>query len=237
MTKGENFVLAGGSEEQVELLNCLVQYTMLLSIVVTRVVVRSATSQEAQPVEELSSHRLISDYDGLFMRVGEHYGIDWRLLAAIARAESKFRPDVVSKAGAVGLMQIMPYVARRMGVEREGLFDAEVSVTLAARLLKENDDMLRLGRNFDSEERLRFVLACYNAGFSRIDDARRLARHYEDDADKWSIVATYLALLAEEEFYEHEVVESGAFHGSEETVAYVRVVMRHYKRFCRKTER
>ena len=207
-----------------------------LSLVATREVVRTTTLQDVQPTEE-KPLCIISDYDPIFMRVGELYDIDWRLLAAIARVESKFHPDAVSKAGAVGLMQIMPYVARRMGVEPEALFDPEVSVTLAARLLQETSKMLRLGRNFDGEERLRFMLACYNAGFSRIDDARRLARYFDDDADKWSTVAHYLTLLGEEEYSNHEAVASGAFHGSAETVAYVEVVMRRYKRFCRKIER
>ena len=175
-------------------------------------------------------------YESLFRCVGEDYKVDWRLLAAIARVESKFRFDAVSSVGAVGLMQIMPYVAERMGVARDGLFDVEVSVTLAARLLRENEKMLQLGRNFDSEERLRFILACYNAGYSRICDARRLATYYQDDADKWCVVSTYLALLSEAEFFEHELVESGAFYGSDETVAYVDVVMHYFHNYCNKIE-
>lgn len=213
-----------------------VAVAVALSLVATSAVVGTTSPQEVQPTEE-EPRCIISDYDPIFMRVGEQYDIDWCLLAAIARVESKFRSDAVSKAGAVGLMQIMPYVARRMGVEPEALFDPEVSVNVAAQLLQENSKMLRLGRNFDGEERLRFMLACYNAGFSRIDDARRLARYFDDDAGKWSSVSHYLTLLGEEEYSNHEVVTSGAFYGSAETVAYVEVVMRRYHRFCRKIER
>ena len=43
----------------------------------------------------------ISQYDTMFKRIGEAYGIDWLLLSAIARAESEYRFDAVSKAGAV----------------------------------------------------------------------------------------------------------------------------------------
>lgn len=171
---------------------------------------------------------LISPYDEMLQRVGAEYGVDWVLLSAIARAESEFRFDAVSKVGAVGLMQVMPSTARSMGYEREQLFDAEVSAEVAAKLLHENNKMLRLPDSFDKTERLNFILACYNAGYSRIADARRLARFHEDNADKWSVVASYLELLAEPEFAEHEVVQSGEFFGSDETIAYVGKVMHLY---------
>ena len=165
----------------------------------------------------------------MLQSVGEEYGIDWLLLSAIARVESEFRFDAVSKAGAVGLMQIMPSTAKSMGYEREQLFDAEISARIAAMLLHENNKMLNLPSGFDKEERLRFILACYNAGYSRIADARRLARYHEDNADVWSVVATYLALLSEPEYAEHEVVQSGVFYGSMETITYVDRVLHIYK--------
>ena len=172
---------------------------------------------------------LISPYDRIFQSVGEKYGIDWLLLSAIARAESEFRFDVVSKAGAVGLMQIMPSTAKSMGYERELLFDAEVSVEIAAILLHENNKMLNLSSNFDKEERLKIILACYNAGYSRIADARRLTRYHDENDDEWSVVAKYLTLLSESEYVEHEAVQSGAFHGSKETIDYVEKVLHIYK--------
>ena len=164
----------------------------------------------------------------MLQSVGEEYGIDWLLLSAIASAESEFRFDAVSKAGAVGLMQIMPSVARNMGYTREELFDARQCAEIASQLLIENNKMLHLPSDFDKTERLHFILACYNAGYSRIADARRLARYHDDDADTWSVVSTYLMLLAEPEFAEHEVVLSGPFYGSNETIAYVSKVMHIY---------
>ena len=171
---------------------------------------------------------LISPYDKMLRVVGKKYGVDWLLLSAIANAESEFNPEAVSKAGAVGLMQIMPMVAKSMGYEREQLFDAEVSAEIAAMLLHENNKMLRLPKSFDKAERLNFILACYNAGYSRIADARRLARHHSEDANQWSVVQKYLALLAEPQYYEQEIVRSGEFGGSEETISYVGKVVRLY---------
>ena len=213
--------------------NYIAQIVPLFFVVAVTPIALVATmfsQQVVAPIEEVVEEEqyLISPYDKMFQEIGDRYSVDWLLLSAIARAESEFRFDAVSKVGAVGLMQIMPSTAKSMGYEREQLFDAEISAEVAAKLLHENNKMLHLSRSFDKEERLKFILACYNAGYSRIADARRLARYYEDNADKWSIVATYLALLSEPEYAEHEVVQSGEFYGSDETIAYVNKVMHIY---------
>ena len=213
--------------------NYIAQIVPLFFVVAITPIALVATmfsQQVVRPIEEVVEEEqyLISPYDKMFQEIGEKYSVDWLLLSAIARAESEFRFDAVSKVGAVGLMQIMPSTAKSMGYEREQLFDAEISAEVAAKLLHENNKMLHLPRSFDKDERLKFILACYNAGYSRIADARRLARYYEDNADKWSIVATYLALLSEPEYAEHEVVQSGEFYGSDETIAYVNKVMHIY---------
>ena len=209
---------------------------VVASVVLSVVAVTSVTpTQQVQPYNNATPTTYqISHYDMMFREVGGVYGIDWRLLSAIARVESQFRFDAVSKSGAVGLMQIMPYVAQKMGYERDELFDARVSVIVAAELLKENEKMLRLSSRVDAVERLSFLLACYNAGYSRINDARRLARFHDEDVNRWGCVLQYLAMLDEQEYFEHEVVESGAFYGSDETIAYVAAVLHHYNNYCRR---
>lgn len=200
-----------------------------LSAVATDKVLHREVQQQVSVVEEVEQPRFeISPYDEIFQEVGEEYDVDWLLLTAIARAESEFRFDAISKAGAVGLMQIMPFVARNMGYEREQLFDAQISTEIAAQLLHENNKMLRLSSDLDKGERLNFILACYNAGYSRIADARRLARYHREDANTWVTVQKYLSLMSEEEYYKHELVRSGEFDGSEETIAYVSKVIRIY---------
>ena len=44
-------------------------------------------------------------------------GVDPRLLAAVTWAESGFDPDAVSRAGAIGLTQLMPATAAGLGVD------------------------------------------------------------------------------------------------------------------------
>lgn len=89
----------------------------------------------------------------LFKAAGARYGVDPSLLAAIARQESSFDPNAVSRAGAKGLMQLMPATARSLGVEDP--FDPAQAVDGAARLLK--GLLSEFGRTD-------LALAAYNAG-------------------------------------------------------------------------
>ncbi|EXG80973.1 cell wall-associated hydrolase, invasion-associated protein [Cryptosporangium arvum DSM 44712] len=88
----------------------------------------------------------------LFTSAGTRRGISPALLAAVAKIESNYDPDAVSRAGARGLMQIMPATARELGVDP---FDARQAVDGAARLLKQHLN------EFGS---LPLALAAYNAG-------------------------------------------------------------------------
>ena len=73
-------------------------------------------------------------YAAEFDRAGERYGISPRLLAAVAKVESSYRPDAVSSAGAIGLMQLMPATAAGLGVDP---YDPVASINGAARLLRD----------------------------------------------------------------------------------------------------
>ena len=211
--------------------------TTILALVLVVFALRTMQSRVAQAEDEESEPYILSPYDKMFREVGDHYDIDWCLLSAIARVESEFDPNAVSRSGAVGIMQVMPRVALNMGVHRDSLFNPYICTTVAAQLLHENVDMLNLSSDIDASEQLKFLLACYNAGYSRISDARRLARFFQDKSDEWYTVSGYLELLAEEEYHTHEVVNGGAYYGSEETISYVNKVMRTYKHYRRKVER
>ena len=96
----------------------------------------------------------ISVYDELIRSVSEEEGYDWRLMSAIAYHESRFSPDIVSKRGAAGLMQIMPAVARQFNVTGDRLLDPETNVRLAAQVLSKIDAGLRFAPGTPDDDRI-----------------------------------------------------------------------------------
>jgi hypothetical protein len=92
-------------------------------------------------------------YGDLFVKAGTKYGVSPKLLAAVAKVESGYDPQAVSKVGARGLMQLMPSTAKGLGVH--DAFDPEQAILGGAKLLAHNL------REFKS---LPLALAAYNAG-------------------------------------------------------------------------
>ncbi len=175
---------------------------------------------------------VISRFDNLMRKVGEEEGQDWRLMSAIAYSESRFIEDLVSKQGAAGIMQIRPVVARHFNVPVEDIDDTETNIRLAGMLLSELDTMLRMPASTPKEDRLSIILASYNAGIGHVLDARRLARHEGANPNSWEAVSHYLKLKADPAYYELDIVQSGKFTGSGQTLGYVSEVMRKYNHYC-----
>src|SRR5579859_6318325 len=99
----------------------------------------------------------------------EQLKIDLSWVYGLIRAESVFRPNAVSHAGAVGLMQLMPATGRdmasRLGLtvgDRDDLLDPPTNLILGSAYLR---DMLR---QFEGSEPL--ATAAYNAGANRVSD-------------------------------------------------------------------
>jgi soluble lytic murein transglycosylase-like protein len=98
------------------------------------------------------------DVAALSRSVGWLYQLDPDLLLAIARAESGGDPRAVSPKGALGLMQLMPATALRLGVRDP--FDPVDNMLGAARFIAE----LRRSPAATSDASLVLILAAYNAG-------------------------------------------------------------------------
>lgn len=75
----------------------------------------------------------------------------------------------------------------------------------------------------DDAERLKFILAAYNAGSGHIYDAQALAEKYGKNPYLWSDVEEYVKLMSVPEYYNDPVVKHGYFRGKE-TVSYVKSV-------------
>lgn len=71
------------------------------------------------PASKIDWHNIplhLESFSYPIQSAARRYGVDPALIRAVIHAESAFRPDVVSRKGAVGLMQLMPATARDMGV-------------------------------------------------------------------------------------------------------------------------
>jgi soluble lytic murein transglycosylase-like protein len=99
------------------------------------------------------------DVRNLLARAGEQHNIDVELLASIVHAESAGHPHAVSRAGAEGLMQLMPSTAHSLGVT--DLFQPAQNIAGGAAYL----DALLTRYNND----LALALAAYNAGPGAVD--------------------------------------------------------------------
>ena len=168
---------------------------------------------------------VISAYDNIIRNISEKEGHDWRLMSAIAYHESRFTPDITSRSGAKGLMQIMPSVARQFDVPAGDMANPETNIWLANKLMSKIKSTLRFPAGTSDKDRMSIILACYNSGIGHVNDARRLARVNGEDPNSWEVVARYLQLKAQPEYYENEVVKCGRFTGSRQTLAYVNDVI------------
>ncbi|RLW55248.1 MAG: hypothetical protein B6D76_04540 [gamma proteobacterium symbiont of Stewartia floridana] len=100
------------------------------------------------------NHQFVED---IFI-VSKEYNIDPLLLHAIAEIESAFNADAVSKAGAKGLMQVMPDTARRFGMRNphEELFNPISNLRISSNYIRSLHTLF--GNNIP------LILAAYNAG-------------------------------------------------------------------------
>ncbi len=94
-------------------------------------------------------------YARLVQEAADRHGVDARLVHALIEVESGYRADVVSAAGAMGLMQLMPVTAKRYGVSDP--LDPASNIDAGTRHLKELLDEFGPLYALDS-------LAAYNAG-------------------------------------------------------------------------
>ena len=93
-------------------------------------------------------------FDPTIRSVAKMYKLPHTLLHAVITAESSYNPDAISRAGAVGLMQLMPETAKQYGVSNRR--DPKQNIYGGSRYLRY---LLKLFKND-----LTLALAAYNAG-------------------------------------------------------------------------
>lgn len=98
-------------------------------------------------------------YEAIIQEAAAAYEMDPDLIHAVMQAESAFHPFAVSRAGAEGLMQLMPELSDEMGVS--DAFDPRDNIMGGVRYLKRL--LTYHGGNLD------LALASYNAGPGNVE--------------------------------------------------------------------
>ena len=177
----------------------------------------------------------ISVYDDLFKKYAIQCGWDWRLVAAQAYQESAFDPQAVSHMGAMGLMQLMPATARDVGVSSSEVFNPTSNVRGAVKLINQLNTHYAFISNTD--ERINFILAAYNAGSGHVDDARALAKKYGKNPNVWlGNVDVFVLKMSDSQYYNQPEVRHGYFRGSE-TYDYVNSIRARWSEYKQKIKR
>jgi soluble lytic murein transglycosylase-like protein len=105
----------------------------------------------------------------LVRQVSAEHGLDPKLVDALVRVESGYDPTAVSRKGAMGLMQLMPETASRLGVADP--FDPEQNVRGGVR------EFARLVDQYSGN--LQLALAAYNAGEGAVSRFRGIPPYHE----------------------------------------------------------
>ena len=158
------------------------QGTLLGNILINRYVRDFDWSRNPLAAEDYERfERVIS----IFENYGRQYGLDYLLVAAQGYQESQLDQSRRSKAGAVGIMQLLPSTARDPNVGIPDISQIENNIHAGIRYL----DFVR-GRYFndpaiDHYNKTLFALASYNAGPARIRSLRAKAAEQGYDPNRW----------------------------------------------------
>lgn len=153
-------------------------------------VIREVTVSERKDAESNSGLRYTTGHRGLDQLIaysGDKYGIDPTLVYLVMREESRFNYRAVSRAGARGLMQLMPGTAARLGVRN--IHDPVENVDAGTRYLRTLLEM------FSGDVNL--ALAAYNAGEGAVlKYGRRIPPYRETMNYVWRINTAYRRAMA-----------------------------------------
>ena len=130
---------------------------------------------------------LTSPYEAYFEEAANTYNVPVALLLAMGQVESGFDPNVVSGAGAIGIMQLMPGTAASLGVENP--YDPRQNIMGGAKYVAQLIEQFR-----DFPNALELVIAGYNAGPQAVVNAGYQVPAYTETQNHVRKVMEYLTV-------------------------------------------
>jgi soluble lytic murein transglycosylase-like protein len=166
---------------------------------------KDASAPTLEPAKEAKLSP--ADLHQMLARAGGEHNLDVDLLASLVKAESGGNVRAVSRAGARGLMQLMPGTASELGVKDSFKPDQNVrggSAYLDALLIRYND-------------KLALALAAYNAGPAAVDKYRGIPPYSETRAYVARVIHEFNRRVLAREALAKQAVASAAAQSSNGT--------------------
>jgi soluble lytic murein transglycosylase-like protein len=140
--------------------------------------------QAAKPPDSKADVPKVQDPKALIRAAAQRSGLPAAfetLVQSVAKVESAYDPHAVSSKGAIGVMQLMPDTARRLGADP---LDLEQNIDAGARLLRE------LLAKYDGD--VVKALAAYNAGEAAVDRFQGVPPYSETQQYVNKVVRDYI---------------------------------------------
>jgi membrane-bound lytic murein transglycosylase MltF len=130
-------------------------------------------------------YQRFQDLEQIFQVYGNQYGVDYLMVAAQGYQESRLDQSSRSRAGAIGIMQLLPSTAKDSNVGIPDISKADANIHAGVKYL----DFIRQRYFSDPEidrfNKTMFAFAAYNAGPARIRKLREKAAKAGYDPNKW----------------------------------------------------
>ena len=169
----------------------------------TRYVTNALAQKDRQRLEAVIQY---------FRKYAGRYEFDYLKIAAQGYQESRLDQSLVSRAGAIGIMQLLPSTAADKSVGIPDISTAESNIHAGTKYLRWIVNTYFDDPEIDEANRTLFALASYNAGPNRIRRLRGVAVERGFDPNRW--------------FRNVEVVVANEV--GREPVQYVRNILKYY---------
>jgi membrane-bound lytic murein transglycosylase MltF len=130
-------------------------------------------------------YKRFQDVVDIFRAYGEQYGVDYLMVAAQGYQESRLDQGARSRAGAVGIMQLLPSTAKDPNVGIPDITKVEPNIHAGVKYLDFIRKRYFSDPGMDRFNQTMFAFAAYNAGPARIRKLRDKAAKQGYDPNLW----------------------------------------------------